>query len=158
MITKSSRRPLLVMWVLTGCLLFISLMGLGGGLLMLQDPNGSPMGLSPALLANTPFNDYTLPGIWLLVVFGIGGFFVLYCLWQLPHVPFLTTLTRWTHEHWAWDLTVLFGVVLLVWLLVQVVMIQMVTPPQLILFVMALALIVLPLLTPMRRFYAAHSL
>jgi Na+/proline symporter len=158
MITKSSRRPLVVMWILTACILFISIMGLGGGMAMLQDPNGSPMGLSPALLERTPFVDYTLPGIWLIVVFGIGGLVLLYCLWLLPNVPFLTRLTRWTHEHWAWDLTIAFGLVMLIWLTVQILMIQMLTPPQVLLFVLGVALVALPLLTPMRRYYAAHAL
>ncbi len=41
------------------------------GLLMITSPDGSSSGLSVAMLTNTPFHDFRLPGIILLLLVGI---------------------------------------------------------------------------------------
>ncbi len=147
-------RPLLVMWVLSVLLIFLALTGVGGGVLLLQDPTGASLQLEPEWLLNTPFVDYFVPGLILFFVFGVGSLVLLYALWELPKVDFLARLTKFTHEHWAWDFTVLLGVVLLVWLVAQIALLPALSPIQPVMLVVALALIVLPLLPAMRRFYA----
>jgi hypothetical protein len=147
-------RPLLVMWVLSLVLIFLALGTVGGGILLIQDPTGAVMQLEISWLVNTPFVNYFVPGLILLLLYGVGSLFLLYALWELPKFPLLTRLTRFTHEHWAWDFTVLLGVFLLVWLVVQFVVLPATSPIQPVMLVVALALIVLPLLPGMRRFYA----
>jgi len=52
--------------------IFISLGGLGGGGGLVADPSGGYLGMSTDALANSPFRDYLVPGLFLLVVNGIG--------------------------------------------------------------------------------------
>lgn len=147
-------RPLLVMWVLSIVLIFLALVAVGGGVLLIQDPTGAELQMETAWLVNTPFVDYFVPGLILFFVFGVGSLFLLYALWEMPRFAFFASLTRFTREYWAWDFTVLLGVVLLVWLVVQIAILPAMSPIQPVMLVVALALIVLPFLPGMRRFYA----
>jgi hypothetical protein len=142
------------MWLLSAILLFLAFGGIGGGVLLLEDPTGAALGLDAAWLANTPFSSYLIPGFILLLLFGLGSLAVLYALWEMPKVEVLARLTGFTHEHWAWDMTVLLGVILLGWLLYQFAFLPVQGAIQSIMLVVALALILLPMLPAMRRFYA----
>lgn len=61
------------------CIAFLGLLGLGalaGGIALMAEPDGSVMHFDVALLAGSPFADYTIPGLILGGVFGIGSFAV----------------------------------------------------------------------------------
>jgi uncharacterized BrkB/YihY/UPF0761 family membrane protein len=83
----------------------------GGGTLLL-DPTGSSMGMPLEWLEGTPFTDYTVPGLVLFAVLGIGSFVVMAAI-----------LRRW---RWARTAGIGLGVVLVGWLVVQVALIQLV--------------------------------
>ena len=55
-------------WVLVAALAFWGIGAVGGGL-GLAAPDGSGLGMDPALLEGTPFPDYRLPG---LILIGLG--------------------------------------------------------------------------------------
>lgn len=59
----------------------ISLLSLFIAIELLADPSGATLWLSTGQLASSPFVDYTLPGIWLLVLVGapslLAGFSLL---------------------------------------------------------------------------------
>jgi hypothetical protein len=78
----------------------------------------------------------------------------LYSLWTRPQWDFLGRLTRFTGEHWAWDLVFSLGLILLVWLVFQVFTLPEVAPIQYVMFVVAAVLVALPLLPAMRRYFA----
>jgi hypothetical protein len=61
------------------CVAFLVLLGLGalaGGIALLVKPDGSVMHLDVALLAGSPFTDFTVPALILGGLFGIGSFVV----------------------------------------------------------------------------------
>jgi hypothetical protein len=61
------------------CIASLVLLGLGaiaGGIALLAKPDGSVMHFDVALLAGTPFTDYTVPGLILGGLFGIGSLIV----------------------------------------------------------------------------------
>jgi hypothetical protein len=151
--TRKPRLPVIPLLVLSGALLFLSLTGLMGGILLLQDPSGALMQMDTSALARTPFQNYTIPGLLLLIVYGLGGLIALATLWLRPQSKPLMSLTRWTHEHWAWDLTFALGVFLLVWLVVQLFVLPATTPIQAVMFVIALILTGVSLLPRVREYY-----
>ena len=59
-------------------LIFLGLGGLYGSLMLLIDPTGVKMGFSSDLLNGTPFNNYLVPGIVLLLMNGLLPLFVSY--------------------------------------------------------------------------------
>lgn len=147
------KQPIVPLFVLSLSLLFLGINGLIGGYAMLSDPNGAPMGLPVDTLAKTPFENYTIPGLILILVWGIGSFITLVGLWAQQQTAFFNRLTAWTHEHWAWDLSILLGIALVIWLTVQVFTLPAIAPIQFILYGLAVLLIIMPLVPAMRRYY-----
>ena len=61
------------------CIAFLGLLGLGalaGGIALVAKPDGSVMHFDVSLLAGSPFVDFTVPGLILGGMFGVGSFAV----------------------------------------------------------------------------------
>jgi hypothetical protein len=82
----------------------------GGGSLLL-DPTGASMEMPVAWLDGTPFTDYSLPGLILFSVLGVGSLVVMVGV----------------HRRWrgAWTASLGLGVALVGWIVVQVLLIRM---------------------------------
>lgn len=96
-------------WLGIALQLFVAVMAVPIGLMMIVDANGSPLGIPHDWIADTPFASFLVPGIFLLLVNGLG---------QLAGA--ILAITR----HWLapWVMGAL-GVGLLIWIVVQVLMI-----------------------------------
>ncbi len=68
--------------IASALLLFNGTGALFGGYNLVKFPDGNTIHLSPDWLINTPFPDYTIPGIVLFIVNGLFSFFVLIMLWK----------------------------------------------------------------------------
>jgi hypothetical protein len=147
------QRPLTPLILLSACLLFISVNGFIGGYLMLSDPNGAPMGMPLTYLERTPFENWLLPGILLILLWGVGCILTLLGLWLRPSWLGLDRLLAFTHQHWSWDLSLALGVALIVWLLVQIITLPEMAVIQYILFVFAALMLAIPLLPKVRQYY-----
>lgn len=146
-------RPTIWLLVLSVCLVLLAVNGFIGGYLMLADPNGAPMGMPVSLLERTLFHDFTIPGVLLIVIWGLGSLTTLIGLWARQASPVFSPLTDWTGEHWGWVASIVLGTGLFVWLVYQVFTLPEMAVIQYILFALALILIGLPLLSAMRRYY-----
>lgn len=153
MVTTKVRRPTLSLMVLSVCLLFLSINGFIGGYLMLSDPNGAPMGMPVSYLARTPFQNFFIPGLMLIFIWGCGSLLTLIGLWMRPQWAIFNRLTGWTDQHWAWDLSIALGIALISWLTVQVFTLPAIAPIQIILYALAIVLVALPLFPQMRQYY-----
>jgi hypothetical protein len=146
---NSQHRPIIPLLILSVCLIILALSGFAGGYEMLREPNGAPMGMPISVLEGTLFENYFVPGLLLIGIWGCGSVVTLIGLWLGPRWLHLSVL----HEHWAWLFSVLLGLGLLVWLTYQVVTIPAIAPIQIILYGLACFLLTLPLFPPMRRYY-----
>lgn len=149
---NTRRRPYISLVILSICLLFLGYSGFMGGYEMLKNPV-NPMGMPLSYLERTLFQDYFVPGLLLILLWGLGSLVTLIGLWRPWQLPLMMPFTLWTHEHWAWGFAVLMGLGLIIWLTYQVVMMPAVATIQFILYGLAVLLIVIPLLPPMRRYY-----
>lgn len=138
---QAAGRPFTVTGVLVG-FLFLSVTALYGGIALVLAPDGSRidavMPIDLTHLVGTPFADYTIPGVVLVVTLGFGPLVAVYGL-----------LTR---RDWAWLAAVLVGPVLLVWLTVEVALIGYVSVLQPAYAVFGLALLVLAFTEPVRAY------
>lgn len=57
-------------------LLLVGLLAIGGGWMLVKDPSGVSMQIDRELLNKTPFNNYLLPGVILLITVGFSSLFV----------------------------------------------------------------------------------
>ena len=85
-----------------GLLLFLGFGGIYGGWMLVTDPSGGKFEWSLNLLEGTPFEDYLIPGIILMVFIGL-----------LPIGITAATILKKKYTHWF---IILQGVILLVWL------------------------------------------
>jgi hypothetical protein len=146
-------RPLLPLLTLSIALIFLGVNGFIGGYLMLRDPNGTVMGMPLTYLERTPFQNWYIPGLCLIFLWGCGSFLIFAGLWLRPKWMLTDIFFQWTHEHWAWGLSIVLGFALLVWLTVQVFTLPEMAAIQFILYILAAMLIGLPLLPSMRDYF-----
>ncbi|MBN8635307.1 MAG: hypothetical protein J0M07_08305 [Anaerolineae bacterium] len=157
MTTQRSRRPFLLLVLLSAVLLFTAFGGIFGGIQLINDPTGSSMNMPLSALERTPFRDYTLPGYILMFVYGFGGVLSVYGLWTRARLPYDTLVSHWTHEFWAWDTSLLLGFVLMIWLTYQVIFYPAFAPIQFVMYGAAILLIGLPLLDPLREYFREEA-
>lgn len=136
-------RPLALYALMLG-LVFLGLGGIAGGYSLVLDPTGEGLGLPLSALDGSPFTDYLLPGLALLVLLGL--------------FPLLVTAALWRRSWWAHLAAVLASVALLVFLAVEVMVVGYVEQPQYQLVFGALGLVLLMLtLTPSVRSYCQKA-
>lgn len=88
---------------------FITLTALPSGLVMMLEPNGSPLGLSLSLLLNTPFPDFFIPGLVLALIVGGSSLVSLFLLMNQSPVSYKIALAA--------------GVVLAIWMVAELILI-----------------------------------
>lgn len=87
-------------------LLIVAIGAIPAGLGYLDDPSGQGLGQSTELLKNSPFNNFLIPGLFLLIVNGIGS---------------LTgALLAFARHRYAGITGFLLGIILCLWICIQV--------------------------------------
>jgi hypothetical protein len=145
-------RPFLL-WLLLFFMLLLSLGGFYGGIVFLLDPSGVLMQMDPAVLPLLPVPDYTLPGLFLLLVMGIAPAVLLYGLLKTPEWGWTKPFVGWSGRHWSWTGTFYLGVVLALWLIVEGWLIGFSAPVQFVTAFISLAILLVTLTPPVRRCY-----
>ncbi|MCP4256004.1 MAG: hypothetical protein GY774_00585 [Planctomycetes bacterium] len=100
---KESKRLANVLGILQ---LFIGLGAVGGGLGLVLEPSGANLGMPLEMLNHSPFSDFLIPGIVLLIVNGLGsiaGSVLSFKLFQ-----------------YAAEIALALGAFLVAWILIQV--------------------------------------
>jgi hypothetical protein len=121
--------PLAPRLALVGLELFTAFGALYGGGLMIADPTGARIGFPPGLLERTPFGNYLIPGLVLLVVNGLGML-----------AGALALLLGWRH---AVEAALALGALLSSWIVVQLLLVGSVSPLQPVMLVTGLLLLII---------------
>lgn len=122
------------------------------GAMLVIDPTGEQMQMPLTWLEGTPFSSYLIPGLILSIGLGIGAFFILISLLFLPRWGWAARLNPWKQQHWTWTATVFFGLALMIWIVVQVLMVGLGAWLQPFYFAVGLAILLLTLTPPIRRY------
>jgi hypothetical protein len=138
---RSKRRPgtLLALLVLTAVQ---ALGAIGGGIGLVADPTNN-IGMPVSQLEGTPFNDYLIPGLILLIVVGLFSLLV-----------FVGLLLRWKA---AWWLSLASGGGLVIWIITEIALLGFLpssgTGLQITFGVVGVLILVLALSRPTRRYF-----
>ncbi|KUO61532.1 hypothetical protein APF79_01700 [bacterium BRH_c32] len=149
------KRPMAI-WILIFWLLFLAFGGLYGGIAMLLEPSGNLLQMTEVLQL-LPVSNYLLPGLFLLFVMGVLPLFLIYGLFARPNWAWLESFFHKIEYHWAWSGTVILGVVLAIWLIVQGVLIGFKWAIQYVTAINGLFILLLVFLSPVRRYYSKHT-
>ncbi|GEM_PF-1042092 len=141
-------RPLSIkgLVVFMGLFAFVGFMS-GYGLL--SSPSGEGLGLSPDLLEDAPVGDYTLVGLFFVAFFGILPTMAAYGLWTRKRWRWTDPVNKWTGQNWAWTASAALGIIMLLWIVVELLLLGFLTGIGGVLQVIitALAFMVLALVT-----------
>jgi hypothetical protein len=89
-------------------LILLGSSAIGGGWMLISDPSGFSMELSTNLLKQTPFDNYLIPGIILLVAVGFMSIMV-----AILAIRMSTNYPLWI---------VLMGIILFIWLTTEIIL------------------------------------
>lgn len=129
-------------------LLLASLVFLGGGAIyggvsFILDPTGGMLGIPSQWIQDSPFGSYLIPGVFLLVVLGVGSFVTVFGIAR--------------RRVWAWPVGIALGIVTVLWIVVQYGVIQQYFFLQPVIAGVGTAIVALLLLPSMRRYYRANA-
>ncbi len=131
--------------VLVGLMIFQGFSGVVGGCGLTFDATGSAVGLDRKWLDGSPFRDYLVPGVILLSGLGIG--------------PLAVAFGILRRSAWAWFASVLAGVALIVWIIVEVLVVGYISHPplQLLYGLVGIGIVAVTTLAPVRRHLKASG-
>jgi hypothetical protein len=115
-------RPVAVM-VLIALEALLAVLGFASGITYLLDPSGGTHGMDTAVLETTPIGDFTLVGLFFVTCYGILPSLAICGLWKLPRWRWTDAVNKWTGQNWAWTATAATGVILMVWIAVEIMLI-----------------------------------
>ena len=136
------------------CTVALGIGGLVGGIVFLIDPSGGELGLDTGLLDGTPIADYVIPGLVILIAFGLYPMLVAYGLIRRPHWGAFDWVERKTGDHWSWLGAVLLALGLMAWIGLEIAYIGVEAPIQVICGALGQVMLLLAMLPVVRRFYA----
>jgi hypothetical protein len=148
----SNKKPLASYFLM----LLILVQGLGslyGGLNLIMDPSGKKMNIPLFFLTDTPFRSYLIPGIILFVLLGLFPLFSLYGLLKKPVANKSNKLNLFKDKHWGWTYALYSGIMLVIWMDVQIFWIGYSASVQSYFAFMGIAVIIVALLPRVQKYY-----
>lgn len=109
-------------YVLFGLLIVLSGNAFYGGGTMIIRPDGSLIGMSTDWLAGSPFTNFLLPGIILLLLMGVLPVITLIGLtgrFGRRKTRVFEALNMCPEKHWSWSFSLYTGIITLIWIIVQ---------------------------------------
>lgn len=149
------RRPVAA-YLLVASVLVLAAGGVYGGIAFIADRSGRLLGMDRSYLAGSPVSDYLLPGIFLLVVFGLVPAFTAFGLVRRSHWRLFDRLEHRFGVHWSWQATVVLAVALVLWIGFQGLYLGLDALAQVATGILGLVILGLALLPRVRHFYAGN--
>ncbi|WP_147804525.1 hypothetical protein [Alkalicoccus halolimnae] len=94
----------------------------GGGLVI--DPSGDLLMLPLSLLDQTPFASYLVPGVILLLLFGLVPLVIMWGFLRHPSWKAAEAVNLFKRHHWSWSFSLYTGYALVIWIIVQTYLFQ----------------------------------
>ena len=129
---------------------FLGLGALLGGLFFILAPDGSLLHMPLSVIKGSPFVDFLIPGWILFTLVGVYPMAVTYSLWKKPSWKWPDVINPFKLMHWSWAASLASGVIVILWICVEVIWVQFDWPHALYLVWGAL-IVLLTLLPPVRK-------
>lgn len=149
------RRPLAA-YLLVVSVLLLAGGGFYGGIAFVADRSGALLGMDRSYLEATPVSDYLLPGIFLIVVFGLIPAFTAFGLVRRSHWRLFDRLEHRFGVHWSWVASLVLAAALVLWIGFQGLFLGYQAPVQIATGALGLIILGLTLAPRVRHFYAGN--
>ncbi len=151
-----TKRPL-TSWILFGLACFEVISAVPYGLALSLQPSGSWVSMSTEMLAGSPFRDFRVPGLILLLVIGLGALVLAFGLYRTPSWTWAIRLNPCKRRHWVLSAAIAYGVALIIWIATEVLLIGFDSWLQPLHFAVGAAFVLLSLTPSMRRHSAMRA-
>ncbi len=101
---------------------FLGVNGSAGGLLLVIKPDGSLLGMQSGWLDHSPFKDYLIPGLLLLIFLGILPLLTLSGLARIKNRVRTNKFNIYRNRNWAWAYSLYTGITAIIWITVQLIL------------------------------------
>lgn len=98
----------------------LAFFGFASGSQFILDPSGGTHKMDTSILEGTPVGDFLLVGVFFVTCYGILQVLTIYGLWRLPRWRWTDPINKWTGQNLAWTAAAATGVILIVWIIVEV--------------------------------------
>ena len=116
---NSPKKKSISSYILKFLVLFQSIGAIPAGFSMIIDPSGQQMGLPIALLEQSPFSNFLIPGLFLFIILGVLPALTFYGLIKKPTMKWLEKLNLYKQYHWSWTFSYYLGLILILWINMQ---------------------------------------
>jgi|WetSurMetagenome_2_1015567.scaffolds.fasta_scaffold21078_5 hypothetical protein len=116
---NAKQKKSIELYMLCFWMAFLSLNGLGGGVVFMIEPDGSLMGMTTEWLTKTPFHSFLIPGICLFLLNGVFPLIALTGLIGRKENKFFNMLNVFPDKHWSWTFSVYSGIITITWIIIQ---------------------------------------
>jgi hypothetical protein len=106
-------------WILCLLLLLLAVNAFYGGTSLMLAPDGSLLGMQPGWLEKSPFNNYFIPGLLLLLMNGVFPLVTIFGLVTKNNNRFVNRLNIYKNRCWGWTFAVYSGIITNIWIIVQ---------------------------------------
>lgn len=134
--------------------LVLGIGALGGGAAFVIDPSGEGMGMHRSQLEHSIFPDYLVPGIILICALGIIPLIIAWSLFRKWDWKLADRLNLFPDKHWAWTFSLYAGFELIIWIAIQVYILNMFSIIHLIYMTLGLAIQAVTLLPRVQSQYS----
>lgn len=100
--------------------LFLGIGAMFGGTALIMDPSGEFIGMPLSLLENSFFNNYLLPGLILFCALGMFSIVTASGLLLRWNWEFAEKINIFRDKHWSWTFSLYLGFELIIWITIQV--------------------------------------
>ncbi|MFB6465435.1 hypothetical protein ACE38V_01325 [Cytobacillus sp. Hz8] len=104
--------------------IFLGIGALFGGGVLIVSPDGSILSMPLKMLQNSPFNNFLIPGLILFVGLGLLPLITAFFLISEKPSNFAEKLKLNKENDWSWNSSLYIGFILIIWITVEMYMIQ----------------------------------
>ncbi|NHZ86863.1 MAG: hypothetical protein GWP19_13480 [Planctomycetia bacterium] len=116
------KQPFLL-YLLIVLVFFQALSGLAGGFGLTLSPSGESIQMPISMLENTPFNNFLIPGLFLLLVLGVFPTLLGYAMLKEPNWNWANKLNVYKKYHFLWAYSLYLGLILILWINIEIYMV-----------------------------------
>lgn len=100
-------------------LAFLAVNGLAGGMLMIIQTDGSLLGMEEGFLNGSPFSNYLIPGLLLMLFNGLLPACALIGMLTGRRNRIADRLNIFPEKQWGWTFSLYSGITTMIWIIVQ---------------------------------------
>jgi hypothetical protein len=147
---KSIKKPS-VIYILGLLLLLLGIGGFISGAALMLAPDGSLMSMPLSVMDGSPFTNFFIPGLILYVFIGVYPLGIAFGIAKQPTWNWPNAINPFKQYHWSWAGSLAAGVIVLIWLSVELLWVPFSTLHE-IYYIWAGVILLLTLLPQTRKY------